>query len=112
MHAGGDVVVAVEEKTVTEEQLAEITRRLIEEGQRCCSGHVLVLDAFHIRRVLQEVMLTVEAEQELKLIREAARDTSLSDAAVRAIANGTEPPTPDDIEWARSVLGGIDVVAS
>lgn len=42
-----------------------------------------------------------EPEKELTLIREAARDTTLPDAAVRAIASGLEPPTKDDIAWAQ-----------
>jgi hypothetical protein len=38
--------------------------------------------------------------KELALIREAAQDSTLSDAAVRAVASGLQPPTADDIEWA------------
>lgn len=44
-----------------------------------------------------------QEDKEIALIREAARDTSLSDGAVRAIALGLQEPTADDIEWAKAV---------
>jgi len=47
--------------------------------------------------------------KELVLIREAAMDPSLSDAAARAVALGTEPPTADDIAWAQEVLREHDI---
>lgn len=43
-------------------------------------------------------------QRELDLIRAAARDEKLSDAAVRRIAHGLEPVTPDDIAWASREL--------
>lgn len=45
-----------------------------------------------------------EAKAELTLVREAACDEALSDGAARAVARGLVPPTPEDVEWARSVL--------
>lgn len=44
------------------------------------------------------------AARELALVREAANDPTLSDAAVRVIARGLREPTADDIAWARKEL--------
>ena len=45
-----------------------------------------------------------ELQREVALIREAARDMSLSDGAVRVVAAGTEPPTANDLAWAKGEL--------
>ena len=49
-------------------------------------------------------MRKATAQQELALIREAARDESLNDGAVRAIAAGLVEPTADDIHWASKAV--------
>ena len=53
----------------------------------------------------ERVILTLRAEleqanKELALVREAAHDQSLSDAAARVVAAGLQEPTADDITWA------------
>lgn len=45
-----------------------------------------------------------EAQKDLMLVCEAARDVSLSDATVRMVALGVQPPTADDITWAGKVI--------
>jgi hypothetical protein len=50
------------------------------------------------------------AAKELALIREAACDPSLSDAAVRAVAAGLDEPTAKDIEWAAGELRRVPMV--
>ena len=75
-----------------------VVARVIQEGKRRCSGHVLVLDAYTIRCLLTEELASLV--KELALIREAAHDPSLSNASVRAIASGLREPTKEDLEWA------------
>lgn len=42
--------------------------------------------------------------KELALIREAANDTTLTDAVVRVIAQGVDEVTDEDIKWAQDAL--------
>ena len=53
-----------------------VTARVILEGKRRCSGHVLVLDEYTIKQLLTEELAPLV--KELALIQEAAQDTSLS----------------------------------